>query len=164
MTALNTERYAHEPNHDGTYSITDTLNGELVGTTPDEREAAKTVQRMNALHLANTIRLARGAVKREIHGAPTVTASCETCAAVIEDNPPLIASMRAEALIRCVRRMHRSRRDLILAYAECSNVRLMSELTARQRVRLVDALRMSTRDLSFEVSGMRQAMRKAVAS
>lgn len=164
MTALTTQRYAYEANHDGTYSILDTVTGECVGTSPDEPDAVKAVQRLSALWLANDTRIRRAAIKREIRSASPSVLSRETCAAVFEDNPPVLASMRVESLLLCVRSLQKARTDACLVYAGCSTVRLVGELTTRQRVRLVDALRMSPDELSVEVSGIRQAMRRAVAS
>jgi hypothetical protein len=155
--ALTTQRYAYEPNHDGTYSVTDSLTGECVGTTADEREARKTTQRMNALHLANVNRIGRAAIRREIHAVPSQEGGRETCAAVLEDNPPAIASMRVDALLRAVRWHGPARRQATLKFAGCSSVKVVQDLTARQRARLCEALRMSTDELRVEALGLRGA-------
>lgn len=154
MTVIGTARYAYEPNHDGTYSILDTVTGECVGTSPDEAEAAKAVQRMGALWVANDTRLKRAAIRREIRAASTSVLSRETCAAVLEDNPPEVASMRVEALLECIRKAGPVRRRRTLKLAGCSNVKLVGSLTERQRALLVAALRMESDELRVEVLEM----------
>jgi hypothetical protein len=97
-TAAKTERYTAEPAEYG-WDIVDSTTGESIGVCPDEHEAVKTVQRTNALHSANVNRIERARIKREIHSAPSMAASREVLAAVLEDNPPALATMRVEALV-----------------------------------------------------------------
>jgi hypothetical protein len=84
-TAAKTERYTAEPAEYG-WDIVDSTTGESIGVCPDEHEAVKTVQRTNALHSANVNRIERARIKREIHSAPSMAASREVLAAVLEDH------------------------------------------------------------------------------
>jgi hypothetical protein len=139
---IDTARYTTERTDYG-YDIIDTHTGACVGVAPDEQQAATTVQRLSELHRANRVRLARAAIKREIHDARPPAASRETLAAVLEDNPPALATMRVEALLRSVRQHHVARRKGTLKYARCSESKTVGELTSRQRARLCEALRMA---------------------
>jgi hypothetical protein len=139
-TAAKTERYTAEPAEYG-WDIVDSTTGESIGVCPDEHEAVKTVQRTNALHSANVNRIERARIKREIHSAPSMAASREVLAAVLEDNPPALATMRVEALVACLRRCPSVRRRSMLRFASVSDTLTVEQMTDRQRHVLCAALR-----------------------
>lgn len=141
MTAVVDARYGAVEGDLGTWYVVDTHRQITVGECADKREAAKTVQRMNALLAANAIRKARRVVKQEIRRPDSLTRGLEACAAILEDNPPAIAGMRVEKLLRSVPRLKQSRLLEFLRRAGCSTVKLVGDLTDRQRELLIDALR-----------------------
>lgn len=137
-----TDRYGSDQRADGMYEIVDNENGARVGIVGDWEEAAKVVQRMNALHDANTTRLARSALKHRVHdNHKDVESSCRECALVFEENPAALATMHASVLLRSVFRLNKTRRAAILRYASVSETKTIGTLTKRQRDALALALR-----------------------
>lgn len=94
---------------------------------------------MEALALANEIRLDRAAARKEIEVMPRPEAM-ECVAAMIADPPRHIRSLEVAKLLDWVPRVGRHRVLLLLTAAGVSELALTGFLTDRQRVALVDGI------------------------
>lgn len=145
MTALTTQRYAYEPNHDGTYSITDTLTGECVGTTPDLASAKLRAQCLTALKTANEHRSIIADFKRRLHAL-----TCHEGAALLSDclrnynderDDPAFGAMQIQAALLSVRGIGRTKASIIIRQANVHALsRRVRDLTDRQRAVIAEAL------------------------
>lgn len=91
-------------------------------------------QHLVALARANSVRLARAALKRRIaEGATTV-------AQVLSEVPEEVESMAVADLLACQRRWGVTRCRRFLSASRISETRLVGTLTERQRAELADRL------------------------
>jgi hypothetical protein len=120
MATIADQRYTVAPGEGG-WDVIDATTGKCVGSAPDLDAAGHCAQALGALIGANETRFKRARIKREIKGCATPVESREACAAVIEDNPQELASMRLTALLLAVR-YHRSERIRdTLRFAACTD-------------------------------------------
>jgi hypothetical protein len=98
------------------------------------------LQRRDALALANRIRMGRAALKREMRALPRAQ-SCRMAADLVAEMPEIVASMLALELLRPVKGIGSDTAPRILKKCGIGLSRTLESLTTRQRQALESALR-----------------------
>lgn len=92
-----------------------------------------TEQHMEALALANQIRLDRANERIRIRAIRNYDEGCAELAKLLKDPPACMASLRIEMALRWVYRMQHAKIVECLAEAQCSPFKKVGELSPRQR-------------------------------
>jgi hypothetical protein len=141
MTSLATgHRYTVEQASYG-WDVIDTETGESRGICPTEHEAQKSAQQLNALFLANTMRLAAAEFKRELSRLDRHAGACRLASVLSDDCDGPLGALQIQAALRALRGIGSEKASRIARWADVTVAsRRIRDLTPRQRAVIANAL------------------------
>lgn len=135
MTAITHEpRYTIEQAPYG-WDVIDSQTGESVGVCPGWDQAAKTLQRLNALHLANSKRIDGARFKKAIAGRGPIGGAEELIRLLRQSPPPdNLATLRIFDALMAVKAVGSSKASKMIACigVHAGETRRVGDLTPRQ--------------------------------